>query len=80
MPRGPRGERRPADVIGAAVKVMRIATGEEPEDYGPSPADQGKDPAAVALGSKGGKARAAGMSAQRRKEIAKKAAKRRWKK
>ena len=29
MPNGPRGERRPADVIGAAVKVMRIATGEE---------------------------------------------------
>jgi hypothetical protein len=34
---GPKGERRPADVIGNAVKVMRIATGEEPEDYGPSP-------------------------------------------
>jgi hypothetical protein len=32
MPRGPRGEKRPADVIGAAVKVMRIATGEEAED------------------------------------------------
>jgi hypothetical protein len=28
MPRGPRGEKRPADVIGNAVKVMRIATGE----------------------------------------------------
>ena len=32
MPRGPNGEMRPADVIGNAVKVMRIATGEEPED------------------------------------------------
>jgi len=32
MPRGPRGEKRPADVIGAAVKVMRIATGEETEE------------------------------------------------
>ncbi len=31
MPRGPKGERRPADVIGNAVKVMRIATGEETE-------------------------------------------------
>lgn len=31
MPKGPRGEKRPADVIGAAVKVMRIATGEEEE-------------------------------------------------
>lgn len=30
MPKGPRGEKRPADVIGVAVKVMRIATGEEP--------------------------------------------------
>jgi len=75
MPRGPKGERRPADVMGSAVKVMRIATGEEPEDCGP---DTGKDPAAVALGSKGGKARAAGLSARKRKEIAKKAAKKRW--
>jgi hypothetical protein len=31
MPRGPRGEKRPADVIGNAVKVMRVATGEETE-------------------------------------------------
>jgi hypothetical protein len=31
MLRGPRGEKRPADVIGNAVKVMRIATGEETE-------------------------------------------------
>ena len=62
MPRGPKGEKRPADVIGNAVKVMRIATGEEPEDYGPTPTDQGKDPAAVRRGrlggQKGGKARA----------------------
>jgi len=35
MPTGPKGERRPADVIGNAVKVMRIATGEEPEDHRP---------------------------------------------
>lgn len=28
MPRGPKGEKRPADVIGNAVHVMRIATGE----------------------------------------------------
>ena len=65
-------------MIGAAVKVMRIATGEEPEDYGPSPADQGKDPAAVALGRKGGKARAKATSPERRAEIASKAAKSRW--
>jgi hypothetical protein len=35
MPKGPKGENRPADVIGAAVKVMRIATGEEEEDHAP---------------------------------------------
>jgi hypothetical protein len=78
MPRGPKGERRPADVIGNAVKVMRIATGQEPEDYGPSPESEGKDPAAVALGRKGGKARAEGLSKRRRKEIARKAAQKRW--
>ncbi len=78
MPKGPKGERRPADVIGAAVKIMRIATGEEPEDYGPEPESEGKDRAAVALGKKGGAARAAKMTPERRAEIAKKAAKKRW--
>jgi hypothetical protein len=34
VPTGPKGEKRPADVIGNAVKVMRILAGEEPEDYG----------------------------------------------
>lgn len=80
MSRGPKGERRPADAIGAAVKVMKIATGEIPEDYGSSPESEGKDPAAVALGRKGGKARAEGLSKERRKEIAQKAARTRWKK
>ena len=83
MPRGPKGERRPADVISNAVKVMRIATGQEPEDYGPSPESEGKDPAAVALGRKGGlkggHARAAGMTPQERSESARKAAETRWK-
>lgn len=32
----PKGERRPANVIGNTVKVMKIATGEEPEGYGPA--------------------------------------------
>ena len=76
MPKGPKGEHRPADVIGAAVKVMRIATGEE-EDT--PPPDSGKDPAAVSMGRKGGAARAAVMSPERRAEIAKKAAAKRWK-
>jgi hypothetical protein len=78
MPRGPKGEQRPADVIGAAVKVMRIATGEEPEGYGSDHESGCKDPAAVALGRKGGKARAEVMTANRRKEIARKAAQSRW--
>ena len=43
MPKGPKGEKRPADVIGNAVKVMRIATGEVDE----APSDDGKDAAAV---------------------------------
>ena len=79
MPTGPKGQRRPADVIGNAVKVMRIATGEEPEDYGRSGETEGKDPAAVALGRKGGHARAATLGKRKRSEIARKAAKARWK-
>jgi hypothetical protein len=64
-------------VIGAAVKIMRIATGEEPEDYGP---EDTKDQAARALGKKGGAARAAKMTPARRAEIAKAAAQKRWRK
>ncbi|EKS37678.1 hypothetical protein [Afipia clevelandensis] len=76
MPRGPKGEKRPADVIGAAVMIGRIATGEIEE----KPPATTKNAAAVELGSKGGKARAEGMTAKRRKEIAKKAAATRWSK
>lgn len=76
MPKGPKGEKRPADVIGNAVKVMRIATGEEIDDK----TDDGKDKAAVSLGQRGGKARAEALSKKRRAEIATKAAKTRWKK
>ena len=78
MPKGPRGERRPADAIGAAVMVAKIATGEIKEDV-PPPESDGKNPAAVALGRMGGKARAEGLSARKRKEIARKAAAARWK-
>ena len=73
MPRGPKGEKRPADVIGMSVKVMRIATGEEEEEL----PDSAKA-AAAELGSRGGKARAASMSPKRRSEIARKAAAKRW--
>lgn len=75
MPRGPKGESRPADVIGAAVKIMRIATGEEDDT---PPPDDGKDAAAVSMGRRGGAARAAGMTPERRAEIARKAAAKRW--
>jgi hypothetical protein len=74
MPKGPKGEKRPGDVIGAAVMVARIATGEVKEKT----TDDGKDIAAVALGRKGGKARAEAMTPERRAEIAKKAALTRW--
>jgi hypothetical protein len=71
MPKGPRGEKRPAEVIGAAVKVMRIATGEETEEITVKSA-------AAELGSRGGKARAAKLSKKKRAEIARKAAAKRW--
>ena len=74
MPKGPQGQKRPRDVVSNAVKVMRIATGEEEEEI----EDDGKDPAAKALGSKGGRARAAKLTAEQRSEIARKAAAKRW--
>jgi hypothetical protein len=76
MPKGPKGQKRPADVIGNAIRVAKIGTGEEVEDYGP---DDGKDKAAQSLGQRGGKARAESLSAKRRTEIARAAAKKRWK-
>lgn len=79
MPKGPRGEKRPGDVIGAAIQVARIATGEEEDTRAPTPEQEGKDPAAVSMGKRGGKARAASMSPERRAEIAKAAAAKRWK-
>ena len=71
MPRGPRGERRPADVVGAAIMAAKIATGEIEE----APPQRS---AAAELGSRGGKARAAALSKKKRTEIARKAAAKRW--
>lgn len=71
MPTGPKGEKRPADAIARAVKIAKIATGEIEDD---KPEDDGKDKAAQSLGRRGGKARAANMTPERRAEIAKKAA------
>ncbi len=76
MPKGPKGEKRPADVIGTAIKVARIATGEI-EDEQP---DDGKNKAAQELGRKGGRARAKKLTSEERSEIARKAAAARWKK
>jgi hypothetical protein len=73
MPRGPKGEKRPGDVIGAAVMVAKIATGEITEEIEPK-----NESAAAELGRKGGKARAASLSKKRRREIARKAAAKRW--
>lgn len=73
MPKGPRGEKRPADAIGRAVMVARIATWHIEDER------EELTSAAAQLGSKGGKARAAAMTPERRKEIARKAAEKRWK-
>jgi hypothetical protein len=71
--------KRPRDTNQLAKLILDLATGEQPA---PELADTGKDPAAVALGRKGGlkggKARASSLSKKRRKEIAQKAARSRW--
>lgn len=74
MPKGPQGQKRPADAIGCAVMVGKIATGEVEDKV----TDDGKNAAAVALGRMGGKARAQKLSPRKRKQIAKKAASARW--
>ena len=78
MPKGPKGQKRPADVIGNAIKVAKIATGEVEEDAEAD--DSGKSKAAQELGRLGGQARAKTLSKKRRAEIAKKAAAKRWEK
>lgn len=73
MPKGPQGQKRPADVIGAAVLVGKIATGEAQET--------GRDPGTEANrkgGLSGGKARAKVLTPEQRKAIAQKAAQKRW--
>ena len=73
-----RSSKRPRDPNQLAKLIVDIATGEV-ED---TPEDSGKDPAAVALGRKGGlkggRARAAKMTAEQRSEAAKRAARARW--
>lgn len=74
MVKGPKGQKRPADVVSNAVAVMQIATGEREEEYD----EDGKSLAAKELGAKGGKARAAKLTDEQRSEIARKAAAKRW--
>lgn len=69
MPRGPKGEKRPADVVGNAVHIMRIATGEEVDTMSQTPKR-----------AEGGKARAKTLSPDARADIARAAASARWKK
>lgn len=66
--------KRPRDPAQLAKLIVDIATGEVEE----ADPNAGKDPAAAALGRKGGAARAASMDPERRAEIARKAAAKRW--
>jgi hypothetical protein len=70
--------KRPRDFSQAAKLVIDVATGQQ-EDREPTPEEQGKDPAAAALGRKGGAARASKLSPEQRREIASRAASSRWK-
>ena len=74
MPKGPTGQRRPANVIGTAIKVAKIATGEVEDETmaGKEYAQKG--------GLKGGAVRAQRLTPIKRKEIAQQAAQARWSK
>lgn len=73
MPKGPQGQKRPSDVIGAAVHIMRIATGEKAEELDQAPAS-----AEAQLGRLGGAARGRNLTAEQESEIAPKGAAKRW--
>ena len=73
MPKGPRGEKRPADAVSRAVMIGRIATGEIEDERELSSA-------AAELGRKGGQARARKLTGAERQRIAKSAAESRWRK
>lgn len=75
MPKGPQGQKRPADVIGAAVMVGRIATGELEDTNHDTTTEANRKG-----GRKGGPARAKSLTPEQRTEIAKKAAAKRWQK
>ena len=68
---------RPRDPNQLGKLIVDLSVGEA-DDSRNMPDESGKDPAAVALGKKGGEARAKALSAKKRAEIAKKAARARW--
>jgi hypothetical protein len=72
--------KRPADVVGNAIRVAQIATGEAEEEFETEPETRTKNAAAVEMGKLGGRKRAESMAPERRAEIARKAAESRWKK
>ena len=76
-------KKRPRDPNQLAKSIVGIATGQI-EDREPTPEEQGKDPKAVQRGRlggvAGGKARAAALPKNKRREISRKAAKTRWSK
>ena len=71
MPKGPQGQKRPADAIGAAVMVAQIATGE---------VEDNKKSGRVNSGKVGGRARSESLTSEERSNIAKLAAEVRWNK
>ena len=82
MPERSSKKKRPRDVNRLAKSIVDEATSDQEQPQADQPADDGKNPAAVALGrlggKKGGKARAAKLTAKQRSEIARKAARTRW--
>ena len=71
MPTGPRGEKRPADMVGAAVMVARLSVGDSAEPHT-------KPSGRIRSGHAGAKARVENTTSERRKEIGRKAASARW--
>ena len=71
MPKGPKGERRPADVVGCAVAVAKLSVGDETDVLRPA---SGRTRSGLA----GARARSASLTAEQRHQIAQKAAQSRW--
>ena len=74
MPKGPQGQKRPADMVGAAVAVARISVGDVADDREPEKARS----AAAELGRLGGAARARNLTTEQKQAIGRKGAAKRW--